>query len=117
MFLRNWTFSFNQIVDMIVMSQNLTKCTHFTLRYSVKSCIGKLLRQYQRNEEVMMNKRIKLTSAQLALLKEKNGAFIDSYKPGLRLIELGFIDVIGNGYYHWTINAAGEEFLTTVVAM
>jgi len=63
-----------------------------------------------------MDKKIKLTPAQLALLKEKSGGFIDSYKPGLKLIELKLIDVTGNGYYHWTINTAGEELLAMVVA-
>lgn len=63
-----------------------------------------------------MDKKIKLTPAQLALLQEKKGGFIDTYKPGLKLIELGLIDVIGKGYYRWTINAAGEELLAMVAA-
>ncbi len=58
--------------------------------------------------------KIKLTPAQLSLLQEKRGGFVDSYKPGLRLIELGLIDVTGKGYFRWTINASGEEALALI---
>lgn len=56
----------------------------------------------------------KLSSAQLALLKERQGRFIDTYKPGRKLMELGLIDATetkGGGYFNWSINAAGEALL------
>lgn len=57
----------------------------------------------------------KLSPAQVALLKERKGRFIDSYKPGRKLIELGLVDASSEpnsyGYYSWTINAAGEVVL------
>ncbi|TXT27856.1 MAG: hypothetical protein FD131_3538 [Rhodocyclaceae bacterium] len=56
----------------------------------------------------------KLSSAQLALLKEREGRFIDSYKPGRKLMELGLIDATetkGGGSFNWSISAAGEAFL------
>ena len=61
----------------------------------------------------MAKQKLKLTPAQLELLKERQGSFTDSYKPGMRLIELGLIDVrkpkIGN--LTWKINEAGEAYL------
>ncbi len=62
---------------------------------------------------------IKLSPAQLSLLKEREGRFIDTYKPGRKLMELGFIDATetnGGGYYRWAINAAGEAFLASQTA-
>ena len=61
-----------------------------------------------------MKTRIKLTPAQLSLLQEKRGGFLDNYKPGLKLMELGLIDVAGNGYYRWTINSNGEAVLAEI---
>lgn len=61
----------------------------------------------------------KLSPAQQSLLKEREGRFIDTYKPGRKLMELGLIDATetkGGGYYSWTINAAGEAFLATQTA-
>lgn len=60
---------------------------------------------------------IKLSPAQLSLLKEREGRFIDTYKPGRKLMELGFIDATetkGGGYYSWAINAAGEATLASL---
>lgn len=57
---------------------------------------------------------LKLSSAQLALLKERKGQFIETYKPGRKLMELGLVDAFetkGGSYFKWAINAAGEAFL------
>lgn len=56
----------------------------------------------------------KLSSAQLTLLKERQGLFIAGYKPGSKLMELRLIDATetrSGGYFKWSINAAGEAFL------
>lgn len=58
----------------------------------------------------------KLSPAQLTLLKERQGQFIKSYKPGRKLMERGLIDATekkGGGYFNWVINAAGEAILAT----
>lgn len=58
----------------------------------------------------------KISPAQLTLLKERQGRFIDTYKPGRKLIELGFIDgteTKSGGYFNWSINAAGKAFLAS----
>ncbi|WP_425953013.1 hypothetical protein [Ralstonia pseudosolanacearum] len=58
---------------------------------------------------------IKLSPAQLTLLKERSGSFIDSYKPGQRLKALGLIDCEGGSYnVQWRINAAGEAYLASL---
>lgn len=59
--------------------------------------------------------KLKLSIAQMTLLKERKGRFVETYKPGRKLMELGLIDAAsepnGYGYYSWTINAAGESVL------
>lgn len=58
----------------------------------------------------------KLSPAQLALLKERQGRFIDTYKPGRKLMELGLIDgteTKSGGSFNWTINQAGEAILAS----
>ena len=67
-------------------------------------------------EEIMS---IKLSPAQSALLGERAGRFIPTYKPGLRLIDLGLIDAaqkMPNGVFKWVINAAGENVLAALNA-
>ena len=62
---------------------------------------------------------IKLSPAQHRLLKEREGRFIDTYKPGRKLMELGLVDATetkGGGYFSWKINAAGDAFLVTQAA-
>lgn len=57
--------------------------------------------------------KIKLTPAQLKLLKEERGAFNGDYKPGLKLIEHALIDsqAASYGRLKWEINEAGRAFL------
>lgn len=66
--------------------------------------------------EVKSGGKIKLTPAQLKLLQEQSGGFSGDYKPGLKLIELGFIDVREAGFGHrkWTINDAGLAYLASL---
>lgn len=62
---------------------------------------------------------IKLSPAQLRLLKEKNGRFINNYKPGRKLMELGLIngtETKSSLFINWAINAAGEDFLSSLTA-
>lgn len=57
-------------------------------------------------------KKPKLSRAQLNLLRERSGSFVDYHKPGLKLIEFGLIDtILSHGTYRWTINAVGERLL------
>lgn len=59
---------------------------------------------------------IKLSPAQLRLLKERKGRFINNYKPGRKLMELGLIDATetkSSLFFSWTINAAGEDLLSS----
>lgn len=57
--------------------------------------------------------KIKLTPAQLKLLQEGSGTFINTYKPGLKLIELKLVDsqAISYGQIKWSINEAGRAYL------
>ncbi|WP_432263316.1 hypothetical protein [Cupriavidus sp. TMH.W2] len=58
---------------------------------------------------------IKLSPAQLILLKEKSGSFVESYKPGQKLKALGLIDCNGDGFHiQWKINASGEAHLSSL---
>lgn len=58
--------------------------------------------------------KIKLTPAQLRLLGECQGQFVDTYKPGLRLRDLGLIDCQESGFViKWTINEAGKSYLAS----
>lgn len=60
---------------------------------------------------------LKLTPPQLNLLKERKGHFMESYKPGQKLVELGLINAIPRkwgGYCDWTINAEGEAILASL---
>lgn len=54
-----------------------------------------------------------LSPAQITLLKERRGSCIDSYKPYLKLKELGLIESTPRGFNNveWTITAAGEKML------
>ncbi len=64
-----------------------------------------------------MGKDIKLTPAQLTLLGEQQGQFVYTYKPGLRLKELGLIDCRESyGVVSWSISEAGKDFLVWVSA-
>lgn len=59
--------------------------------------------------------KIKLSTAQLALLKERSGSFVETYKPGMKLKELGLIDCDSARFnIHWKINLAGEAYLVSV---
>ncbi|RUE86359.1 hypothetical protein IPC1135_29770 [Pseudomonas aeruginosa] len=63
----------------------------------------------------MATQKVKLTPAQIALLAERKGTFIDTYKPGMKLIELALVDASKSkfGVYSWAINSAGETFLAS----
>ena len=58
-------------------------------------------------------KAIKLSSAQLKLLQEERGSFVEGYKPGLKLQEHGLIAVVPGGYGNctWEITEAGRAHL------
>ncbi|MYM92536.1 hypothetical protein [Duganella vulcania] len=60
----------------------------------------------------------KLTPAQMALLKERTGSCIDTYKPYLKLKELGLVDSTPRGYSNveWRITANGEQMLANAGA-
>jgi hypothetical protein len=63
----------------------------------------------------MSIQKVKLTPAQITLLVERKGTFKESYKPGMKLIELALVDASKSrfGVYSWVINAAGEAFLAS----
>ncbi|MFT6641381.1 MAG: hypothetical protein ACJAUZ_002385 [Flavobacteriaceae bacterium] len=58
---------------------------------------------------------IKLSPAQLELLKEQNGSCVERYKPYLKLLELGLINSHKTTYnVKWEINANGKQFLASL---
>lgn len=60
----------------------------------------------------------KLTPAQAALLKEREGTCIDTYRPMLALVDAELITASDAPYgrKHWIINAEGEKRLAELVA-
>lgn len=66
----------------------------------------------------MTPKKPKLSPAQLETLKQRSGTFVNYFKPGLKLIELGLIDAKeAHGTYRWTINAEGEALIASLEAV
>jgi len=63
----------------------------------------------------MSTQKVKLTPAQITLLTERKGTFNESYRPGMKLIELALVDASKSkfGVYTWAINGAGEAFLAS----
>lgn len=65
-----------------------------------------------------MPNKLKLTPAQMAFLSQKSGHCVDTYKPYLKVKELGLVHATVGSYgrVRWMLSPAGVQFLASLPA-